>query len=74
MKKQPAFSWRDIMSLILVSHRFCLSVASLTLVELVWTYNYRSEIKNQDLYFLIVLKNTEDYFEVSLKLSDFKNQ
>lgn len=62
------------MSLILVSHQFCLSVASLTLVELVWIHNYRSEIKNQDLYFLIVLKSTEDYFEVSLKLSDFKNQ
>lgn len=74
MKKQPAFSWRDITSLILVSHQFWLSVASLNLVELVWFYNYKIEFKKQDLYFLIVLKNTEDYFEVSLKLSDFKNQ
>lgn len=74
MKKQPAFSWRDIMSLILVSHWLCLSVASLSLVKLVWIYNYRSEIKNQDLYFLIVLRSTEDYFEVSLKLSVFKNE
>lgn len=62
------------MSLILVSHQFCLCVASLTVVELFWIYNYISEIKNQDLHFLTVLKSTEDYFEVSLKLSDFKNQ
>lgn len=62
------------MSLILVSHWLCLSVASLCLVKLVWIYNYRSEIKNQDLYFLIVLRSTEDYFEVSLKLSVFKNK
>jgi len=62
------------MSLILVSHWFYLSVASLTLVELVWIYNYTSEIKNQDLHFLIVFKGVEDYFEVSLKLSVFKNQ
>lgn len=61
------------MILILVSHWFFLSAVSFTLVELVWIYNYRSEIKNQDLYFLTVLKSTKYHFEVSLKLSDFKN-
>lgn len=60
------------MNLILVSHWFGLT--SLTVVELLWNYNYMSEIKNQVLYFLIVWTGTEDYFEVSLKLSDFKNQ
>lgn len=62
------------MNLILVSHWFGLSLTSLTVVELLWNYNYMSEIKNQVLYFLIVWTGTEDYFEVSLKLSDFKNQ
>lgn len=62
------------MNLILVSHWFGLSLTSLTVVELLWNYNYMSEIKNQVLYFLIVWTSTEDYFEVSLKLSDFKNQ
>lgn len=58
------------MNLILVSYWFGLSLTSLTFVELLWNYNYMSEIKNQFLYFLIVRTSTEDYFEVSLKLSD----
>lgn len=58
------------MNLILVSYWFGLSLTSFTFVELLWNYNYMSEIKNQFLYFLIVRTSTEDYFEVSLKLSD----
>lgn len=62
------------MNLILVSCWFGSSLTSLTVAELLWNYNYMSEIKNQVSYFLIVQTSTEDYFEVSLKLSDLQQQ